>query len=214
VTTLEFIADVIGAIAWPVVVLVIVFVLRRSIVTLLGRDGLRRLKAGPVEAEWERQLGRVEGDVARLPRDTVPGRPSSVPVVPVFTEELVELATSDPVAAIERAYAGIRGAIGAVLEYNGKEVVPTAGALELARIAHAGGILSDATVRAVEGAVVLRNLAASRISGTEAGRALEFLPIADAIIYSTIHDAERASRRSESEPPVGPMAEGQRSGAS
>ncbi|RBQ03890.1 hypothetical protein DQE82_29590 [Micromonospora sp. LHW51205] len=41
------------ALAWPSVALVVLLVYRRRFARLLG-DNLRRLKAGPIEAEWEK----------------------------------------------------------------------------------------------------------------------------------------------------------------
>lgn len=188
---MEFVAEIVSALAWPVALLVVVLILRRPIIELLGREGLKRLKAGPVEAEWERQLGRVEDELRQLPRDS---DGVSIPsplarVSSVFTDELVELATSDPIAAISGAYDAIGAAIEAVLELAGVEVATRAEVLELARLAHEHGLLSEKTLRAVEGAVVLRNLAMSRPAGTEARRALEYLPLVDAIVYSLTHDA-------------------------
>lgn len=92
--------------------LLVVFLLRSSIADLLGRDGLKRLKAGPVEAEWERQLGRIEGEVRGFSRD-------ARGAIPVFTDDLAQMAARDPVAAIAEAYTRIAKALEAVLQQAG-----------------------------------------------------------------------------------------------
>lgn len=41
----------------------------------------------------------------------------------------------------------------------------------------------------------MRNLAVSRPEGTDERRALDYLPLADAIVYALTHDAEKALHR-------------------
>ena len=53
----EFTSEIVAALAWPVVVLAVVLLLRKQIVELI--PGLRRLKLGSLEAEFEGRLGLV-----------------------------------------------------------------------------------------------------------------------------------------------------------
>jgi hypothetical protein len=51
----EFVAEMFRAAVWPAVAIVTVLIFRRQVKELLGH-GLRRVKAGPVEAEWNHQV--------------------------------------------------------------------------------------------------------------------------------------------------------------
>jgi len=49
---MAFVASLVHSLAWPAGIVVVVIVLRRPIGVVLGR-GVRRLRAGPVEVEFE-----------------------------------------------------------------------------------------------------------------------------------------------------------------
>ena len=57
-TRLAFIASLVHSLAWPAAIAVAVIVLRRRIGGALGR-GVRRARAGPVEAESGQELAEV-----------------------------------------------------------------------------------------------------------------------------------------------------------
>lgn len=76
-SVLQFIAALVQALAWPLVVLVALLLLRPAIAELLGREGLRRLKAGPLEAEWERELIRTEAQLDVASFGAPPPRPGT-----------------------------------------------------------------------------------------------------------------------------------------
>ena len=58
VTRLAFIASLVHSLAWPAAIAVAVIVSRRPLGGALGR-GVRRLRAGPVEAESGQELAEV-----------------------------------------------------------------------------------------------------------------------------------------------------------
>ncbi|MGC4784760.1 hypothetical protein [Micromonospora zamorensis] len=58
----QFIASVVQTLAWPLTVLIVVLLFRKKINMLLG-DRLRRLTAGPVEAEWADSVGVAQAAV-------------------------------------------------------------------------------------------------------------------------------------------------------
>jgi hypothetical protein len=62
---LQFLASVIGSLAWPAAIVLIVLLLRRELVQILRR--LRRLKYSDAEAEFGEKLEEVEEDIAELP---------------------------------------------------------------------------------------------------------------------------------------------------
>jgi len=96
---LSFIASVIGSIAWPGTALTIVLLLRKELVALL--PFLRKLKAGPVEAEFEREVKELKSEViGALP-------PTEAKALEGKSPRLFQLAEISPRAAILEAWQGI-----------------------------------------------------------------------------------------------------------
>lgn len=62
---LQFIASVVGSLAWPSSMVLIVLLLRRAILRILPR--LKRLKYGEAEFEFEEKLEEAEEEIAELP---------------------------------------------------------------------------------------------------------------------------------------------------
>jgi len=62
---LQFLASVIGSTAWPISLVVCVFLLRRELIHLLSR--LRRFKYGGAEAEFGEKLEEVAQEIDELP---------------------------------------------------------------------------------------------------------------------------------------------------
>jgi hypothetical protein len=61
-----FVASLVQSLAWPAGVLAVVIVLRKPIGVALGR-GIRRVKAGPVEVEFDQLQAEVREELARSP---------------------------------------------------------------------------------------------------------------------------------------------------
>ena len=111
---LQFLASVVGSIAWPATVITVVLILRSEIVALL--PFLRRLKAGPLEAEFEREVKELKNEAAQaLPEElsqTLEGR-----------DRLLKLAELSPRAAILEAWQGVEFAARRVaMQYGGSPV--------------------------------------------------------------------------------------------
>jgi len=98
--TLTFVAKVIDALAWPVATVVLVALLRREIKALL--PFVKRLKAGPLEAEFERELQElrtvVESQVAPPPAEKQ---------LSPQEQKLLQLADINPRSAILEAWQGV-----------------------------------------------------------------------------------------------------------
>jgi hypothetical protein len=62
---LQFFASIIGSTAWPIGLVICVLLLRRELVSLLGR--LRRFKYGDAEAEFGEKLEEAAQEIAELP---------------------------------------------------------------------------------------------------------------------------------------------------
>ena len=72
-----------------------------------------------------------------------------------------------------------------MLDSAGAQSSRAIGGWGLARLAHRHKLLSDETLKAVEGLSVLRNLAAHTVNDTiGAERARDYLALADAVLYA------------------------------
>lgn len=94
--TLTFISKLLEILAWPGTVVTLVLLLRKELRQLIPL--LRKLKAGPVEAEFEREIASIEQ--AAQPPALPPAPSSSSP----RKLELFELVRNDPRAGILQAW--------------------------------------------------------------------------------------------------------------
>lgn len=190
---LQFIASMAGSLAWPLVVVIIVLIFRGSIRQLLTQGSLKRIKAGPFEAEWERLAAEAEDKVkAANPADEVPSAADES----VRTEFASEASTA-PAAAVLDAYAAVERQLRSILD-GVEEPTKTAkmGATRLAQLAMRHELISPATVRAVEGISVLRNLAAhGGAREVTPDRAAEYLALVDGVLFAISENYRQASER-------------------
>lgn len=176
VNWMAFIASLVHSLAWPAAIAVVVIVLRRPIGAVLSR-GVRRLRAGPVEVEFEQELAEVRAELRRSPEL------GAEPLVPrSLSEELARLAEVSPRAAVLEAFARIEARLADLLAGTD---APRVGGRALARLARDQELISDETVAAVEGLSVLRNLAAhSPTDEISVERARDYLALADAVLHA------------------------------
>jgi len=184
---LGFAAAVIQALVWPLSALVIAWIFRRQIKSLMS-ERPKRLKAGPVEVEfWEQQILRVEAQVEPPPGplpSVEPGANSSV------DSQLERLAQEDPADAVLKAFERVAEALRPFL--GGENPEPEKPYSRLGaklRAAAESGRISSEVARAVEGLLGLRNLAAHASRGTRAAdltpaRAAEYLAAAEAVVFA------------------------------
>lgn len=100
---LTFIAKLVEVIVWPGAVVTVVVLLKKELRQLVPL--LRKLKAGPVEAEFERDIASLEEavpPVARLPAPPQQASPRR--------RELLQLARTDPREAILQAWLDVEAA--------------------------------------------------------------------------------------------------------
>jgi hypothetical protein len=191
-SALEFISSV----AWPVTILVIALLFRKSITDMLSGQLLTRMKAGPFEANWERGVSEVEAEL----RQTVP--PDERPPAEGLIAELASLAERSPATAVLEAYARVEQELRRIA--GSPPVDPhldldRLGAHTLAQVARQGGRLSDQTVQAVEGLSVLRNLAAhGRAGDLTPERAMDYLALVDGVLYAIRRERQSAGGDSSS----------------
>ena len=149
---------------------------------------LRRLKAGPVELEFDELQAEVREELARSPELTeaqVPA-PASQTGAPASSlrEELSTLAELSPSAAVMEASKRIEYRLTEMLDGSGEPSPRRLGTRALARLARERGLISDETLAAIEGMSVLRNLVAHSRDDIGVDRALDYFALTDAVMYA------------------------------
>lgn len=174
--TRQFIASLVNSLAWPAVLVVLLFLFRQRI-TELFEQLPKRLKAGPLEVEWDRAVAvTATGLVA----------PRQERAELTLTDDLADLApltAAAPRAAVLDAAARVEAALRARFESSDAEVPPSHGLRNLARRARDAGLVEADTARSIEGLGVMRDLAAHARDDVTPERAREFLTLAGAVIY-------------------------------
>jgi len=132
------VASLVQSLAWPAGVVAVVIVLRKPIGVALGR-GVRRVKAGPVEVEFDQLQAEVREELARSPELAETQVPAPVGQAPVpvgsLREELSRLAEIAPGAAVVAAYHRIEGRLIEMLDSPGVPPHSRLGGWGLARMA-------------------------------------------------------------------------------
>jgi hypothetical protein len=179
-----FVASLVQSLAWPAGVATVVIVLRKPIAAVLGQ-GVRRLKAGPVEVEFDQVQAEVREDLARSPElaEAAPAEGQASAPATSLDKELSRLAELSPEAAVMEASRRIEYRLAEMLDDAG---VPhrRIGLRGLARLAQEHGLISDETLAAIEGMSVLRNLVAHVRGDIGVDRARDYLALADAVLYA------------------------------
>ena len=107
---MTFISKAIDSLAWPVVALVLGLVFRRKLLDLL--PSIRKLKAGPVEAEFELAAKQVLANAAEATSPTIPPTEKTPDTEkPTGQETIAWLisARSDPAGTILKGWAKVDG---------------------------------------------------------------------------------------------------------
>lgn len=177
----ELIAALTSALGWPLAVLVIVVLLRRPITAMLTDRPLRRVKAGPFEAEWDQALAQAETEVQGLPLATGPATADGG----TLRDDLESEARTAPAVAVLEAFARVEQELRTIVADLTPQHVSRMSAVALVRLGAQAERITPESVRAVEGISVLRNLSAhgaAREITTE--QALEYLDLADAVLFA------------------------------
>lgn len=175
----QLIASLVSSLAWPITVLLIAVLFKTRIAELMS-SGVKRLKAGPFEVEWERALSeaRVELDQPGIPSPDVAA--NALPA----TADLAKIAQVSPSSAVVAGYARVEQALQEKLSTIADETPLRLGGAGLARLAAQRGLITDETARAIEGLAVLRNLAAhGRAGDITSDRAIDYLALVDAVLF-------------------------------
>lgn len=189
----EFIAFLIGSLAWPMAVLAMAWMFRSSLGRLLSGD-IKRWKAGPagVEVEyWEKAIAEARQELAQ-DRASAPAEVAAAEEGPrEFRHEMTELAEISPRSAVLESFRRVELQLRSMLERVGVEQVRPTGARMMAETALQHGLSTAATVDAIRGMSTLRNLAAHGHEDSEIDqvRAVEFIDLAEAVLFALQHSA-------------------------
>jgi hypothetical protein len=178
---LQFIVDVIKALAWPAALVAVVAFLRRPLGDILRQlaSGLRRLRAGQSDAEFDRIVSQTKAELTA----TVSAR-GPTPSMPVLLR-YAAVAEDDPASAISQAFGAVESALRALLGSSGKLVpVGSGDPTAFARFARDQGLVPESIVRAVDGVVTLRNAAAADPARATRDHAMTFLALVDALLFA------------------------------
>jgi hypothetical protein len=184
---LQFVVDVIKALAWPAAIVAIVVFLRRPLGDILRQlaSGLRRLRAGQSDAEFDRIVGQTKAELTA----TVSAR-GPTPSMPVLLR-FATAADEDPAAAIAQAFGSVEAALRGLLGSSGKLVpVGSGDPTAVARFARDQGLVPESIVRAVDGVVTLRNAVAADPARATRDHAVTFLALVDALLFAVTTQRE------------------------
>jgi hypothetical protein len=180
--TRQFIASLVSSAAWPVAVFGIALLFRRQLAQLLTGP-LRRLKAGPLELEFERIISTVQAQIEPSPAGA---SSSSDSASRSGDADLTALAHASPMAAVMSGYGKLERQLHDLLQAAGDPKTSEGlAAIQLARRAAEKGLITPETLNALQGLTVLRNLAAhGRGDDVSVERALEYLSLVEALAYT------------------------------
>ena len=187
---MQFVIDVVRALVWPVAIVAIVVCLRRPIVDILMQlaSGLRRLRAGQSDAEFDRIAGQMKAELTASVSAGGPG-PGEIPVLLRFATA----AEDEPASAVAQAFGSVEVALRELLGSSGKLVpVGTGDPTAVARFARDQGLVPESVVRAVDGAAALKNFAAADPARLTRDHAVKYLSLVDALLFAIATQRERA----------------------
>jgi hypothetical protein len=180
-------ASLVSSLAWPLITISILFLIwakRRDIGVLLslhstpqGRT-VRRLRAGPVEVEWDQLIATTAEQVPDIPASEPSAEKSS-------REELAKIADSVPTAAVLEAYARLEGRLRELQAQEDPVLTsrPVAIHQVLAALVRSGSISGEVNL-AVRNLNHLKNEAAHRVGAADitTEQAYEYLELVERVL--------------------------------
>jgi hypothetical protein len=180
---MELAASLVNSLAWPTAAIGLSALLRRDIGSALTGQ-VKRWKAGPAGLEveyWERTVAearqQLPAGAEQRAIDTLAGG---------LAGELGPVAQAAPSVALMEAFARVELVLRQMTKgLEAPESLERMGARQLAVVARRSGRIGDQTLNAINGLSVMRNLAAhGRAGDLDAERALEFVHLADGVLYA------------------------------
>ena len=187
-------ASLAGSAAWPLAVAFVALLFQTEIKSALSRP-LRRMKAWGVEAEWQERAAETATEVVRA---SAPAQAAAmIAGQESLMERLADVAMAEPPAAVESAFAELEKVLRQRLLAAGIEGADKDPLTKLLAAAMTRGLISAETVGAISGVLVLRNLAASRPDVVDAREALDYLAMADTVLFAFDANVTRELRTRE-----------------
>ena len=172
-STLEFIAALTAALAWPVALTVVVLLLRSYIPALLR--SLRKVKVSGFEIELERTKADVE---AALSDEAATAALEATPPPSPH-------AVADPIGTVIRQYSRLERELKRRLSEAGVADLDRRSGTQLVALGVKNGLFTEASAEAVRGVSVLRNLAAhGSASELTPEKVAEYEALIEAVIFS------------------------------
>jgi hypothetical protein len=180
---LSFVASLVRSLAWPGAVVIAVVMLRRPLVGWLAVPP-RRVKVGPggVEAEWPEQVARVVESLT--PKSS---GADAAPEASDFAREMLALVdAASPIAAVEASYQQVGWALADMVESAEPGAAAGLNVAQLARAAHARGLINTANLDAVQGLGVMHTMAVLDGNGErlEPAKAREYVALTEGVLYA------------------------------
>ncbi|ELA9384200.1 hypothetical protein QTV32_001405 [Vibrio parahaemolyticus] len=152
-----FISKVIDSISWPFVTLILGLVFRKQMAELFPY--LKKLKAGPVEAEFEMEARQVLANTKNIKSTVLGSDSSSSETTKTISHVLSQLksARNDPAGMILEAWSGIDGALFRLGKKKGLCVDPLESTNKVYRSVISSELIGDETKRLIIELYELRN---------------------------------------------------------
>ena len=149
----EFTIRLIEALAWPAAIVVIVFSFRGELRKMLPL--LRKLKAGPIEAEFEKAILEAKEEAELLTYDS-----NAIEVLDNKAEPLLKLAESNPRSAILESWLGVESALKrAAFQHAGSPLPSASSPIQQIRVLDRDDLLNPVDVALFHDLRGLRNQA-------------------------------------------------------
>ncbi|HWY62229.1 MAG TPA: hypothetical protein VNW15_10050 [Rhizomicrobium sp.] len=158
-TPLQFISSIVGSIAWPTTIILIILILRKQILALI--PSISSLKYGDFEAKFENRLERAESDLLSLP--PVEREVTSRQVY--TTDSTIKFQRSatvhlPPHLEITESWRSVERELRSVAEQKGLGIASTAATLQLIRVLANKEYINPILFRLLNELRSLRNFAA------------------------------------------------------
>jgi len=176
----EFVASLVGSLAWPASATFIVWVFREQIAALFAGP-VKRWKAGPVEMEyWAQEAAEVFEQVGIL--DAVAAGQQDDEIA-----QLAELAEKTPVVAVMAGFRLVERELRKIGQMGGIEGADHIPVSKLLVAAARQGLITQESVAAVRGLMTLRNVVTHDDgSGTSvtSARAQEYVVLVQGVLFA------------------------------
>ncbi|EKA7382589.1 hypothetical protein OL309_002370 [Vibrio parahaemolyticus] len=179
---LTFISKMIDSISWPLVTLILGLAFRKQIAELFPY--LKKLKAGPVEAEFEMEAKQVLANTENV-KSTVSGTDISQLKESKTTSDVLsrlKSARNDPTGMILESWSRVDGALFRLGQKKGICVDPLENTNKVYRSVMSSGVISGETKRLIMDLYELRNRVAHVLVKPTINAAQDYALAADKVI--------------------------------